>query len=525
MKANQAISSLLIAVVFVSCASSGKAQADEGILEQLDLVDYSYAGYDFGESELPTEYDLPVFNVEDFGAVANDDISDQEAIEKAIHKAETAKGGVVLFSTGKYIINDTKGKKKGIRIKSSRVILKGAGSGENGTILHMKEALDPTDPNKLWTTPPMLVFKGKGAIRTIDAPLVKDIKQGDKSIGFGGAHGLKKGDLLLIKAQGTFLNDRLLAGKKTRDLWTTINEKGAAVHEIHEVAEVSGKKVTFKAPILVDMNRKEPWQFTKVDFITHCGFEDIRFEGSFDESFVHHKNAYHDGGFTAVNMSRTHNSWVRNCVFKDVSSAVSFSGSLTGTILNCQVDGNGGHSSFVSSRSTRVLMAYCSDNANQWHGPDSSHEAVGTVILRFTGINRGIDAHGNVPRYTLWDECEMAGFDGDSVGRASHGANYKNLPNHSVGLVFWNFTQTARPRPGFDFWDLMEDTPGDRYGPLTAVNPVIVGFQGEGTSFMNAGVMKSLGQAVEPPSLYLYQLRKRLGSVSAYLKEEINSIK
>ena len=170
-------------------------------------------------------------------------------------------------------------------------------------------------------------------------------------------------------------------------------------------------------------------------------------------------------------------------------------------------------------------MAYCSDNANQWHGPDSSHEAVGTVILRFTGINRGIDAHGNVPRFTLWDECKMAGFDGDSLGRASHGANYKNLPNHSVGLVFWNFTQTALPRPDFDFWDLMEDRPSSKYGPLTAVNPVIVGFRGEGTSFMNAGVVKSWGQAVEPSSLYLYQLRKRLGNIPAYLNEEINSIK
>ncbi len=524
MKANQAISSLFIAVVFVSCASPGKAQADEGILEQLDLVDYSYAGYDFGESELPTEYDLPVFNVEDFGAVANDDISDQEAIEKAIDRAEM-KGGVVLFGAGKYIVNDTKGNKNGILIKSSNVILKGTGSGENGTIIHMKEALDPKDPKKLWTTPPMLVFKGKGATRTIDAPLVKDVKQGDKSILFGGTHGLKKGDLLFIKAQGTFLNDRLLAGKKTRDLWTTINEKGAAVHEIHEVAGVSGKKVTFRAPVLIDMNRKEPWKFVKVDFITHCGFEDIRFEGNFYEPFVHHKNAYHDGGFTAINMAKTHNSWVRNCVFANVNVAVSFSNSLTGTMLNSRVVGNGGHSSFVASRSSRTLIAYCRDDANQWHGPDSSHEAVGTVILRFEGINRGIDAHGNVPRFTLWDQCVMAGFDGDSVGRTSHGANYTNLPNHSVGLVFWNFTQTARPRPGFDFWDLMEDTPGDRYGPLTAVNPVIVGFQGEGTSFMNAGVVKSFGQAVEPSSLYLYQLRGRLGTIPAYLAEKTTSIK
>ena len=276
MKANQPIFYLLISAILCSCASNSKAQTGKDLLEALDLIDYSYAGYDFGESELPTAYDLPVFKVEDFGAAANDDISDQEAIQKAIRKAEAAKGGVVLFGSGKYIINETKGKKKGILINASNVILKGAGSGENGTVLHMKEPLAQKYPDKLWTTPPMISFRGKGG-ESIKGSLAGDVKLGDKSIMLKGPHGLKKGDLLLIKAQGTFLNDRLLEGKKTRKIWTTINEKGAVIHEIHQVAKVSGKKVTFKAPVLVDMNIKEPWELEKLSFIENCGFEDIRF--------------------------------------------------------------------------------------------------------------------------------------------------------------------------------------------------------------------------------------------------------
>lgn len=510
---------LFLFLGFVSFKSN--CQAPEGsIFEELELIDFSYAGYDFGESELPVTHDLPVFKVEDFGAKANDNISDQEAIQKAINQAQEVNGGIILFEAGEYIINDSRGSNKtGIVITSSNIILKGAGSGKDGTILHMKKPLEPMFPNKLWTTPPMISYQGIGG-KPINAGLAKNVKLGDKTIVFKGPHGLNKSDKIVIRAEGTFLNDRLLEGKETRDIWSSINEKGGSIYEIHEVADVSDNKVTFRAPILIDMDKNEPWEFEKISLIQNCGFENIRFQGNFDEPFVHHKNAYHDGGYTALRMDRTYNSWVRDCVFENVNVAATFTGSLTGTILNCEMKGIGGHSSFGSVGSTRVLIAYCSDQANQWHGPNTSSNAVGTVILRFTGINRGIDAHGSNPRHTLWDDCEMAGFDGDDVGRASHGASFTNLPNHSIGLVFWNFRQTDRARPDFDFWDLMEETPDEKYGPLTAVNPIIVGFQGEGTTFFNAGEIKSFGSNVNPASLYLHQLSERTKDIPKYLKKD-----
>ena len=56
-KANSFISYFLLSVILFSCASKGKAQSGEDLLKDLDLIDYSYSGYNFGESELPTEYD------------------------------------------------------------------------------------------------------------------------------------------------------------------------------------------------------------------------------------------------------------------------------------------------------------------------------------------------------------------------------------------------------------------------------------------------------------------------------------
>ncbi|MEM9986112.1 MAG: DUF4955 domain-containing protein, partial [Bacteroidota bacterium] len=358
--------------------------------------------------------------------------------------------------------------------------------------------------------PAMIEFKGKNARRSLGA-IAKPVKIGSTEMTFAKPHGLKPGDIIKISAEGTFLTERMLYGKKTRAKWTNINEKGPYVNELNQVAEIKGKTVTFRAPLLLEMNPGEDWLVEKVRLLSHGGLEDLRFEGDFQEAFVHHKNALHDGGYTAVSMNRTINSWVKNCNFVDVNRAVSFGSSLAGTILNCEVQGNGGHGSFGMSRSTRGLIAYCSDSAKQWHGPNSSHGSVGTVVLGFQGINRGIDLHAAFPRFTLFDDCEMAGFDGDSVGRASHGGNYINLPNHLEGLVFWNFKQTDLPRPDFNFWDLMEDTPEAPYGPLTAVDPVLVGFQGEGTSFVpeSVGGSESFGKRVDPRSLYLAQLKAR----------------
>jgi len=63
------------------------------------LTDYSYAGYEHGEKAIP-DVQGPVFKVTDYGAIADDLISDEDAIRKAVAAAEKAGGGVVLFPAG-----------------------------------------------------------------------------------------------------------------------------------------------------------------------------------------------------------------------------------------------------------------------------------------------------------------------------------------------------------------------------------------------------------------------------------------
>lgn len=95
------------------------------------LTDYSYAGYEHGEKAIP-DVQGPVFKVTDYGAIADDAISDEDAIRKAVAAAEKAGGGVVLFPAGKFLVFADRFTAASIRIGKSGVVIRGAGLGKGG---------------------------------------------------------------------------------------------------------------------------------------------------------------------------------------------------------------------------------------------------------------------------------------------------------------------------------------------------------------------------------------------------------
>ncbi|NQU42045.1 hypothetical protein HQ520_02085 [bacterium] len=71
-----------------------------------------------------SQADLPVFEVDSFGAKPSDDQDDGPAISQAVRKAETAKGGVIKFSPGEYLVNSP------IEVQGDNIHFVGAGRGE-----------------------------------------------------------------------------------------------------------------------------------------------------------------------------------------------------------------------------------------------------------------------------------------------------------------------------------------------------------------------------------------------------------
>ena len=60
------------------------------------LTDYSYAGYEHGEKAIP-DVPGPVFKVTDYGAIADDTISDEDAIRKRSRRLKRRVEGWFYF--------------------------------------------------------------------------------------------------------------------------------------------------------------------------------------------------------------------------------------------------------------------------------------------------------------------------------------------------------------------------------------------------------------------------------------------
>ena len=97
---------------------------------------FGYAGYHCGDAPIPEV--KAVAKVTDFGAKANDDIGDSDAIQAAIDATDK---GAVLIPAGRYILD------KPIIIKKSNVVLRGAGPGK--TILYVPRSLQELNPKEI----------------------------------------------------------------------------------------------------------------------------------------------------------------------------------------------------------------------------------------------------------------------------------------------------------------------------------------------------------------------------------------
>jgi len=307
----------------------------------------------------------------------------------------------------------------------------------------------------------------------------------------------------------------VLGSLQPRHNWERIRERGIVVSEKLEIREIDGNRMVFASPIMSTVTEQVTWYVIRYPVLRNCGFEDVHFEGNFHEIFAHHQNPEETIGYSAVDLQACMNSWLRRCRISNTHGSVLLRGSLSSSILMVIVDGNIGHGSVNISFGSRNLIGLIHDETGQYHGGGVSHLAMGSVIWRYATVHAsGPDFHGTFPRYSLIDVMSSTSFD-------NHGANFKDLPNHLDGLVYWNFKVTDDPLENFDFWDLLADEPDRAYGPLTAIDPIVVGLHGSEITFApdSIGRLESLGQPVIPDSLYEAQLELRLGCRPVWIDE------
>lgn len=545
------------------------------------LLDFSYAGYMHGEVAPPDvmiDFDTPltdaagnkyyngyltggaqgsaiykVYNVEDYGANGNDEISDRPALIKILKEAmkcteESADNGkslryyiggnvansIIYFPAGKYILRggDDAETIETLRLTMGNIIFKGA--GRNKTTIEMAVKNNPNSTD-MWSTPNLIEFKNNNGLGNLTT-VTGDAEKGTFSIEVASTSGIKAGDWVCVslKNNDPALVAEELAPHSLSSNWTELKDNGLQIYDYHQVKQVSGNTLTFYEPIMRKIEAKWEWKVNRYPHYENVGVEDLTFLGHSKNDFKHHGSADDDGAFKPIQMIRLTNSWMRRVNFESVSEAHSFVSCANVSAYDIEISGNRGHSAIRSQASSRVFIGKVYDHSNgyiavnsggnqlgdymegagQYHGCGVSKQSMGAVIWNVRwGDDSCFESHATQPRATLIDICQ-GGF-----VAWREGGDINQLPNHLNDLTIWNMTATrVKCDNGWNnkwiWWD-------DNNQWWKNMPPIIVGWNGTqvpfDTSENQIKYYESLDAPVSPNSLYEAQLKRRLGYVPGWL--------
>ena len=483
------------------------------------LTDYSYAGYEHGEKAIP-EVKGPIFKVTDYGATADDLISDEDAIRKAVAAAEQAGGGVVLFPAGKFLIWAERNKADVIRISKSGVVIRGAGCGKGGTVIRAIHSGYRTGPYPVpkgtkdadgkddWSKIPYFFMfeaaEGGKKEGGKSVAVTGAVKRGSFSVPVKSTEGFKLGDWVALKVGTPKLDAELMAGLKPDPTWTRIIKDGSSISELHQVKEIQGGNLIFKEPVLVNLGADFEAKIAPVSLMEQVGVEDMALQGGWRGAFVHHRSALDDEGWDGIQFKGVANGWVRRCVFLNLNTGVYLRDAVACSVLENRFAGNKGHYDVaIRSNCSFNLTGLTEEMSSAQHGASTGNRSAGTVVWRWQMAKTStVDSHGNGPYATLIDRV-----DGGTMTRS--GGPAPSFPNHMRWMVFWNFFYDSDDEQPINFWNY------EKGKEAKFVKPLFVGLHGKPVALKEDSVEanEAPGAQVNPESLYEAQLALRLGKL------------
>ena len=494
------------------------------------LTDYSYAGYAHGERGIPSVAGR-IFKVTDFGAIPDDLKSDELAIRNAVAAAEKAGGGVVLFPAGRFLVWANRDHVESIRISSSNIVLRGAGSSEGGTLIRAIHSGYGAGPYPVPKTGPDFVAipyifafeparektsadAGASAVSKTPAPkklsakLTGAVKRASFLLPVESTEGFSAGDWISLKAKSKNFSADMLAGQEPDATWTRLTA-GIEIAEYHQIREVRENELLLCEPVLVAVGADYGARVDRITMMEQVGVEDIAFEGAWRADFVHHRSALDDEGWDALVFDGVGHGWVRRCAFLNLNSGIYLKRSSACSLLQNRFSGAMGHyNAAVRSDSSFNLMGLSSDTAGSLHGLSSGNRSSGTAIWRWSlAQNQSVDSHGNGPYATLVDRVDGGTF-------TKSGGPAPSFPNHFNWLVFWNFSYDGNDSSPVNLWEAARVN-------AKFVKPLFVGLHGKEIILTPdaLGANESPGRAVVPESLYEAQLQLRLKTSPAWVAE------
>lgn len=385
------------------------------------LPDYSYAGYNHGESAPQGAFSLgyQVINVKERMTAKN--MTAREALISILQeKGMTRVNGtnklnanakiVIYFPAGDYILHNdddnTRDESKqkdavdsknnnvssGIEIYGGNFVIKG--DGPDKTRLIMETPNLPTSISNLSSSPILLAIKHTNGPNNAGnspklASVTENAKRGDFTVKVSGTTGISSGQWVQLRLRS---GDRELVKKEIGPIalnenWAiakapiSINQSsddlyGVKITEFHQVKSASNGKITFYEPIMHDIDIKyndtEGWEIRTYKYLENVGVEDLSFVGNALDGYAHHGEGHaeqakvgwqYDGAYKPLLLQRVVNSWVRNVHFESVSEALTFAESANSSAYDIRISGKRGHSAVRSQGSSRVFIGKVRDES------------------------------------------------------------------------------------------------------------------------------------------------------------------
>ena len=545
------------------------------------LPDYSYAGYNHGESAPQGAFSLgyQVINVKERMTAKN--MTAREALisilqEKGMTKVHgtnklTANAKIVIyFPAGDYVLHNdddnTRDESKqkdavdsknnnvssGIEIYGGNFVIKG--DGPDKTRLIMETPNLPTSISNLSSSPILLAIKHTNGPNNAGnspklASVTENAMRGDFTVKVSGTTGISSGQWVQLRLRS---GDRELVKKEIGPIalnenWAiakapiSINQSsddlyGVKITEFHQVKSAANGKITFYEPIMHDIDIKyndtEGWEIRTYKYLENVGIEDLSFVGNALDGYAHHGEGHaeqakvgwqYDGAYKPLLLQRVVNSWVRNVHFESVSEALTFAESANSSAYDIRISGKRGHSAVRSQGSSRVFIGKVRDESagNDVYGKSCQGQ--------FHGCGVSKPSVGTVLWNVTWgnDACfeshatqpRATLIDNCSGGLVYYraGGDENEVPNHLGDLTLWNLNVTGTDSHASNFVWWSDSDTWWKIFP-----PIVVGTHGMNVKFpskeqQQVTYEESTGMKVSPESLYEAQLRERLGYVPGWL--------
>lgn len=545
------------------------------------LPDYSYAGYNHGESAPQGAFSLgyQVINVKERMTAKN--MTAREALISILQeKGMTKVNGtnklnanakiVIYFPAGDYVLHNdddnTRDESKqkdavdsknnnvssGIEIYGGNFVIKG--DGPDKTRLIMETPNLPTSISNLSSSPILLAIKHTNGPNNAGnspklASVTENAKRGDFTVKVSGTTGISSGQWVQLRLRS---GDRELVKKEIGPIalnenWAiakapiSINQSsddlyGVKITEFHQVKSAANGKITFYEPIMHDIDIKyndtEGWEIRTYKYLENVGIEDLSFVGNALDGYAHHGEGHaeqakvgwqYDGAYKPLLLQRVVNSWVRNVHFESVSEALTFAESANSSAYDIRISGKRGHSAVRSQGSSRVFIGKVRDESagNDVYGKSCQGQ--------FHGCGVSKPSVGTVLWNVTWgnDACfeshatqpRATLIDNCSGGLVYYraGGDENEVPNHLGDLTLWNLNVTGTDSHASNFAWWSDSDTWWKIFP-----PIVVGTHGMKVKFsgkeqQQVTYEESTSMKVSPESLYEAQLRERLGYVPGWL--------